>query len=259
MFARKQNGEVDCKSMSNELYDWAFDESERGGQKIGVLLCEGDESSVDYAIYSLIFPSLMVIPVGGCVNVMKCIEPLRKRLTPIKMYVFGIIDRDALSKREIKELYKKKGVNTTKLPFIENIICSPEVIKCVCKSRDIDFDSFLHELQVEVMKYLWRRIKDRVPINLSIGKEELIEALYIQAKTSNRTVCKEVGPTNVLYAFRDKAIASIIGSKLGLKGKKGYYSVILDLIQKEEYKDELRHAFSKYIPKLEFYTDFDEE
>jgi hypothetical protein len=260
MFTRNENGEINLKSICNEIYGWAVTELDRDVSKrrIGVLLCEGDETSVDMAVYQLVFPDLLVVPVGGCTNVIKFTNALRKRLRSLKMYCFGIVDRDSLSKQEIKKLYESSGVNTTKLPFIENLISTPEVIKCVCDYKQVDFEPFLQSVQAEVMKHLWRTLKDTIPINISVEKWEVIRSLYMRASTSRKEVSKEVGPNNVLYVFRDKGITSIIASKLGIKGKHGYYSLIIELVKIEEYQDELRHAFSRFIPKLEFYEDFED-
>ncbi len=259
MFTRNENGEVNLKAICNEIYGWALTEVNRPieSRRIGVLLCEGDESSVDMAVYQLVFPNLLVVPVGGCSNVIKFTNTLRKWLRKVKMYCFGIVDRDSLSKQEIKRLYENSGVCTTKLPFIENLISTPEVIKCVCEYKKVDFIPFLHSVQEDVMKHLWRTLKDTIPINISIEKRESIKSLYLRASTSSKEVSKEVNPDNVLYVFRDKGITSIISSKLGIKGKHGYYSMIIELVKMKEYQDELRHAFSRYIPVLEPYEDFE--
>ena len=252
-----EHSEVKHKNICNEIVCQAISESEKEDHKIGVLLCEGDEYSIDQAVYRLVFPDLLIFPVGGCSNVMRMVNQLRTKLAPFEMYAFGIIDRDALSKKDIKRLRDNLGVYTTKLPFIENIICSPEVLKFVSKYRNLDYEDFLRKVQEELVKILWQRLKETLPINIAVEKNEKIEHLFIGAYTRKKEIVKEVCAKNILYSYRDKVITVIVGTHAGIKGKKAYYSMILDMIDSEEYREDLQRVFSMFIPKLEFY-DFDD-
>ena len=254
-FTRNENGDVNSRVISNEIVYWAMEESEKAEEdrKLGVLLCEGDENSIDCAVYRLVFPNLLVIPVGGCSNVMRIVPNLRIKLAPFNMYAFGIIDRDALSKKEIKRLLKTHGINTTKLPFIENIICAPETLKIICKYKDIDYDYLLHQVQTELMKILWQKFKETLPINLGIEKNERLKVLMIGASTKRQDILKEVSENNILYSYRDKIITVIIGSHIGIKNKKEYYNMVIEMIKDDHYRDDLLAVFAKFIPKLEPY------
>ena len=245
---------VSTKTICNEIVMWAVGESKKKETNyIGVLLCEGDESSVDCAVYRIVFPDLLVVPVGGCATVVRMLPNLRVKLAPFKMYAFGMIDRDALSKKEIKKLLKTTGVNTTKLPFIENIICAPETLKFVCKYKGVEYEPVLQTVQAELMKTLWQRFKETLPINLGFEKNEKIIVLRLGASTKSHDISKEVDESNILYSYRDKVITSIIGTHVGIKGKKAYYSMILDMIKDDEYKDDLAKTFARFVPKLELY------
>ncbi|MBR3280410.1 MAG: hypothetical protein IKI57_01005 [Clostridia bacterium] len=258
MFTRNENGDVNSKVVSNEIVFWAMEETEKAEEerKQGVLLCEGDENSIDCKVYSLVFPNLLVVPVGGCSNVMRIVPNLRIKLAPFKMYAFGIIDRDALSKKEIKRLLKTHGINTTKLPFIENIICAPETLRIICKYKDIDADELIHQVQTELMKILWQKFKETLPINLGIEKNEKLKILMIGASTKRQDILKEVDENNILYSYRDKIITVIIGAHIGIRNKKDYYAMIIDMINNPEFRDDLATVFAKFIPKLEVY-DFE--
>ena len=253
MFTRDATGEVDHRRILNEIECWAYNEIKKDEPMLGVLLCEGTDASVDKDVYEVVFPDLLVVPVGGCTNVVRYLHPLRRRLAQYGMYAYGIIDRDALSKAEVKRLHDANGIYTTKLPFIENIICTPEVLKYVCKYKGRSYDEVLNQVQEELLKTLWKKLKEALPINLGIEKNERIVSLSIGASTKKKTINKHVEAGNILYSYRDKVITSIIGSHIGIKGKKEYYQMIRDMLAKEKYREDMAKAFARFIPKFEFY------
>ncbi len=245
---------MDCSMKTQkEIANYALDFHDNNPENVGILLCEGTDTSIDQEVYSIVFPDLLVIPVGGCSTVSRLLPRLRNMLSVYRLYVFGIIDRDALSKKEIKSLYEKSGLYVTKLPFIENIICTPEVLKIVCRERGLDYKPFLKMIEEEMMKILWQKLKETLPINLAIDKREKILRLSIGAATKKKTIQKDVTSSSILYSYRDKIITSIIASHLGIQGKKAYYAYISSLIANEMYRDDLAKAFSNFIPLFEVY------
>ncbi len=221
--------------------------------KVGILLCEGDDNSIDKAVYSLVFPELCIVPVGGCSIVSRYTPKIRNNLLDLGIYVFGIIDRDALSKREIKNLNYRTGVYTTKLPFIENIICAPETLEIVCDIKNLDFELLLNKIETELLKTLWQKMKEALPINLGVEKNERIKSLCVGVETRKKQILKVVSKDNILYSYRDKIIVSIVGNALGLQGKKPYYNEIMEMMKNPDYSLRFAKVFSGFIPKLEFY------
>ncbi len=236
-----------------QVVDLALELHEKNKDSIGVLLCEGTDTSIDKAVYECVYPELIVIPVGGCTNVTRLLPKVRSTLANFKLYGFGIIDRDALSKKEIKNLHNSIGLYVTKLPFIENIICSPEVLKIVCKDRGIDFNTLIKQVQEELMKNLWQHLKETLPINLAIDEKDRLICLKISASTKKKEIEKTVTDESILYSYRDKIVASIVANHIGLKGKKAYYGYMTNLIQNKAYTNELARAFSFVVPELELY------
>lgn len=246
--------ESKMKFLVKDIVNYVLDEIENDETKIGVLLCEGDENSIDKAVYSSIFPNLVVLPVGSCTTIARLLYRVRKKLSTYRLFAYGIIDRDALSKSEIKRLFKEKGLNTTKLPFIENIICTPEVLTYVCKARGLEFEKVKKRIQDELIKTLWQQLKETLPINIAILKQERIDYILIQAATRGKRVKKVVNRNNILYAYRDKIIVSIVGSAVGIRHRKDYYEEIKKLLKNEEYREHIIKAMATYIPRLELYN-----
>ena len=250
---KENQEEKRAKVLAKDIVDFVLDEIEKDPSKIGVLLCEGCGTSIDKTVYSAIFPNLIVIPVGSCTTIMRLLYRVRRKLQAYGIYAFGIIDRDALSKQEIKNVFAEKGIYTTKLPFIENIICAPEVLMYVCEEKNLDFEYVKKKIQNELIKMLWQHLKETLPINIAIQKDEWIENIAIRAATKQKKVEKLVDRDSILYAYRDKVIVSVVANAVGIRHRKDYYEEIRILLQKEKYRDALIRVMAKYVPKLELY------
>lgn len=251
---RKEESARQQKIYAHTIVLTAMDEIERNPEKIGVLLCEGDENSIDKVIYSAVFPNLVIVPLGSCCTIMRILNRVKRTLATDKIYAFGIIDRDALSKSEIKRLKKERGVYTTKLPFIENIACAPEVIRYVCEDLCLDYEKVIEKIHEQLIKTLWQKLKEALPINLGIEKNERIEMIQIGASTKRKTILKTVDRENILYAYRAKVIVSVVASEMGMKNRDEYYGKIKQMLMDERYYDNLVKVMSNFIPKLEAYN-----
>lgn len=216
--------------------------------KTSILLCEGEKQSIDYAVYSRIYNDFVVIPVGGCTDVIKLV-PIIRRI--IRCYgegylVVGIMDRDRLSKKEITWYRETVGVFCTKLPFIENIICTPNVIEVLCLWQNRSYEEIIFYINEELMKDLTRKMRERLPVNVHIPHETSIKEVRLSLSIG---VEKVVTVDNVLYTYRDKAIANIAASAFNRNGRASYYELIKSALE-SEYQNEILHCMAMYLPKL---------
>ena len=235
------------KIQAIELSKKATKIMESDKSKKGVLLCEGEYTSIDYAVYSVIYPKLIVFPIGGCVEIRK-LMPFMRKYCPFKTY--GIIDRDNHSKREIEDMKENNNVYCTKLPFIENIICCPEVIEIVAPLKGKFFEDFIEEIQVALASILANKLRHLNPINVYIPEEEEIQVVTITIMTKNGIIVnKLITKQNIMYTFRDKVIVVEVANALGLSNKEAYYKFIAKLLN-SRYSKELIKAISKYLPKI---------
>ena len=120
------------KERAIELAEYVDEIMRKDKSKKAVLLCEGKYDSIDYMIYKEVYPEFIVIPSEGCTDI-KNLMPFMKKYCEYK--TFGLIDRDNNSKKRIRALAKDKKIFCTKLPFVENIICCPEVLKIISKLK----------------------------------------------------------------------------------------------------------------------------
>ena len=227
-----------------------IDENYNSSIHAGVLLCEGNENSIDVKLYSKVYPYLFVLPIGGCTDVINLIHSIRKRNEEV--LIVGLIDRDSNSKEEIKHLQKDKGVYCTKLPFIENIICTPEIIKILCRYLNMDYKKTIKQIEESLMKSWINKLKDHFPVNVSISRDDLIESAFISIKKKDGgTVEKTIIEANILYTYRDKTIASIVADAFMLKGRPAYYNFIAEMLEESLVSHDILMATRAYLPMIE--------
>ena len=92
------------------------------GARRKVLFVEGEQQSLDKALYSLIFPDVSVIPKGSCRNVEQAAVAIRSAQNLHWIAAFGLIDNDNRSAADISEL-KTKGVYAVSSHSVESVLC----------------------------------------------------------------------------------------------------------------------------------------
>lgn len=211
--------------------------------KKGVILCEGLETSIDVAVYSIVYPSLIVIPSNGCTDVIRMVPRIRKYSD---FPVYGIIDRDSRSKRIVNSL-ARQGIFTTKLPFIENIICCPEVLKVICRDKGLDYQAIIRKIRSELTNVLAEKLRYLNPFNVEIPSEQEISCVKITIVSKDRTVNKSIDLDNVMYTFRDKTIVSEVADAMGFRSKEVYYQFIAEEMN-GKLRSKLTSVMSRYLP-----------
>ena len=214
----------------------------------GVLFCEGEANSVDVSLYQKVYPSYFVVPVGGWSSVITFQRYLRRRVHSCPIY--GIIDRDDLSKKEIKKR-EKEGIYCTKLPFIENIIASPEVIELIGKELGIPAEQGIEDVERKLMKILGRRLNSALPVNMGLEENVDVSSITVTIRTASVTVIeKTVSCKEILYTYRDKAVANEAAVTLGLSGKKQYYDFFRSCLENPRLTASILKSVSRYLPEI---------
>ena len=215
---------------------------------MGVLLCEGDDNSLDVKLYGAVYPYLLVIPAGGFADIKKLLPWLKNR---INVPAYGLIDRDGISKKEINVLQNTKQVYCTKLPFLENIICTPEMIKIGARYLKLDYRKTLKNITENAMSSLSRKIKDALPVNISVSRDDIVESVRIViVKDDGCIMEKTVSEANVLYTYRDKTIASHVSEAFGLHGRQDYYAFIITLLEDSVTSTDVINVARSYLPMI---------
>ena len=168
-----------------------------------------------------------------------------------KCQTFGIIDRDNHSKKGIRYLAREENIYCTKLPFIENIICCPEVLKVISPICGKDYSTIIKQIRTSLAEILADKLKLLNPFNVSFPDDEEIQMFTITIVTKNNVVVhKVVNLANIMYTFRDKVIVVQVAYILGLHSKDTYYDFIRDLLYSKDYGEYLVSIMSKYLPEI---------
>lgn len=211
----------------------------------GVLLCEGKRNSLDIAVYKVVYKYMLVLPLEGCENVQKELPRIRQY---VKYPVFAIIDRDNRPKRLIRQLCKQ-GIYVTKLPFIENIVCCPEVLKIICKKYGYNYPKIINRVKRSLTAALAERLSLLNPFNVEIPKDSAVEGITMVIYSDKNTIKKSIDLNNVMYTYRGKIILSEVSAAMGHSEKRWYSGFIIKELD-GELKNKLRAAMSNYLPKI---------
>lgn len=230
------------------IVKYALDVFDKTVQYEGLLLCEGTVTSPDVHLYQKVYSNLLVVPVNGCTEIRKLIFSIRKRMMGYPVY--GIIDRDSLSKKEIKA-WKEKGVYCTKLPFIENIISCPEILKIFCEKHGKDYNEETQKVRMALLHLLTGKLIDSLPINIPIRDDEPIKSIAIKiVKNDGNVVEKVVDMENIIYAYRDKAVANETAYALGINGRTKYYEFFIQCLEDEELAEKIVKSAAAHLPSI---------
>lgn len=217
--------------------------------KKGILLCEGKETSFDKVLYSAVYPELIVVPSNGCTDIIKLL-PFVKKYSEYPS--FGIIDRDNCSKRLIRKREREDEIYSTKLPFIENVICCPEVLKILCKIYEKNYSEVLREVRTALAEILADKMNLLNPFNIELPKDEVVQSVSIKIVTKSRTVVKNIDLSNIMYTFRDKAIVGKVADAMGFRSREVYYKALkTQMDSKNGYA--LIFAMAKYLPDIKYF------
>jgi ABC-type branched-subunit amino acid transport system ATPase component len=173
------------------------------GSRKPILFVEGNESSLDKAIYRCCFPDWTVVPKGSCENVIHSVVTMRKNETLTRITCSGIVDADDYNPEEIQYL-SHLGIATLPVSEIENIILLPAVSRAIAESEayeDEDLEQQLASLaqaifstlQVEgaidkvVTRHCRRRI-DRLLKKIDLSDASTIDSLVEKYSTETESL-----------------------------------------------------------------------
>lgn len=107
------------------------------GSRKTVCFCEGDYTSLDYRLYSVLFPNFNIIPVNGHREVISYVDAINKIGSKDSLYGYlpkaiGIVDGDYYNPEQ-KEAWKKKQVFSLPINEVENILVDEVLLSSAVK------------------------------------------------------------------------------------------------------------------------------
>lgn len=102
------------------------------GTRKNVLFIEGGRESLDYSIYQQFYFDYFAIPCESCIKVIESTKALRKHNQLHHLSVFGLIDRDYRTDKEIEEL-RENGIYVLDIAEVEKLFIIEEIFNVVAE------------------------------------------------------------------------------------------------------------------------------
>lgn len=242
------------------------------GSRKNVLFVEGEKSSYDTQLYTVLYPDYYVIACGSCTQVIARTKAFRNNPTLHHCEVYGLIDRDYRSDYEINK-HKEDAIYTLDVAEVENLFLVEELIRLLAahlgRNPDEIFtsikdyvvrDRFTNQIDKQICQSVVAHLKYQLSsIELSKksddeAKTSLNAALHAidYEKTKSEQEIKFREPldrtdyADILRVFNEKGLINSIGHFFGLNDK-AYCSIILALLN-GNMCNEIVKAIEKYLP-----------
>ncbi len=142
------------------------------GSRKNICFCEGDnKSSLDYKLYSILFPQYTVIPVSGHKNVIDYVNTYNNT-TAFTTKAVGIIDGDHHLPQQIKK-WKNNNIFTLPINEIENILCDEYIL-----NKAIDIFCTEEGMLTKYKDNFWKVLNENIEKQATSYVNEYINNLF---------------------------------------------------------------------------------
>lgn len=241
------------------------------GSRKNILFVEGEESSFDTQLYSILYPEYFIIPCGSCIQVIMRTKSFNSTQGIHNCNVYGIIDRDFRTEDEINRL-EKDNIYTLKVSEVENLFIIEELIHFLADHLAKDFNDVFSNVKHYVINERFRKqicsqvkksVVSQIKHELSIveiselnTKESFTNAIgsisfdsiYNETLDSYKEALESNNYNKVLKIFNEKGLAKSIGHYLGFQNN-DYLNTVISILRNKEH-NEVLEIFKNYIPKL---------
>lgn len=251
------------------------------GSRRPILFVEGNENSLDLAIYRSCYPQWAVIPRGSCEHVVHAVSTMRANAQLTRITCAGIVDADDYSEEDVR-LLNDLGVFALPVSEVENLFLLPEVSRAIARLEGFDgaevekkldglraavFELLKLQTAVDevVVRYCRRRI-DRVlkkinllgPKNMADLTQEYraqtanldIEGLAVVANDKIRRAIENDDLKSLLTIYDNKGLLALAASHLKNTNKKAFESWLTRMLRDQEKAADLAAALKVVLPAV---------
>lgn len=139
-FSRQNATKLWAKSYEGEIWDFEILNEEMPipeqlylevlGSRLPIIFIEGDNSSIDYEIYSQVFTDYTLKPVNSCTKVIQIAKSFNDAFDVHHIQSYGIIDRDRRDNVDVNNLVSK-NIWVLDVAEAENLLLLKEVVETV--------------------------------------------------------------------------------------------------------------------------------
>ncbi|GHU82502.1 hypothetical protein FACS1894196_0920 [Clostridia bacterium] len=237
------------------------------GNRKPVMFVEGTKGSLDYKLYSVLYPDYYVVPCESCKDVRaftKAVNTLKETQPSFDLTAIGIVDRDFRPQAEIDAL-KADNVYVLGVAEVENLFLIESVVVIVndhLKQASVITEDKVSEIVSEVTKEY--KLKRKEQIERAVGAE--IQYALSQSNFKTKTdyesaiekICYDNIATEKASLFHEDTEYSNILLRYNNKGLKrfpervfgqdDYRGIVLRLAEGDK-QAEIREALRPYLPE----------
>lgn len=156
------------------------------GSRKTVCFCEGDYTSLDYRLYSALFPNLNIIPVNGHREVISYVDAINKIESKDPLYDYlpkaiGIVDGDYYNPEQ-KKAWLRKQVFSLPVNEVENILVDKNLLSYSCS----EFSAEDNALENYYNKF-WKKVsEEKETLAINFVKEYIhcsLKEYYLKEKS----------------------------------------------------------------------------
>jgi energy-coupling factor transporter ATP-binding protein EcfA2 len=240
------------------------------GSRKPVVFVEGEAGSYDTALYRAVLSDYLVIPRGGCENVIQSVKALKSNSQLHHLDVSGLIDKDRRMDAEISAL-REHSIFVMSVAEVENLFCTKEVLALASErlARDpvADFEAvstaIFKRLQSELEKQVSLHAIGEIKFRLNcydaraVGKDELesalrslaaginVDSLYQESLTRFEKAIHENDFEALLRLYNRKSLSDQAGKALGLASHE-LPELVIRLAQSDS-GQKVRDALARYL------------
>ena len=271
------------KSFNGQVWEWEEVPEVEGfpeelllqvlGTRRPILFVEGDNGSLDVALFRFLYPEHTVIPRASCHEVIQSVTTLRALPQLHHLRIHGIIDRDRRPDNEIEKL-KTKGIETLIVAEVENLFWVPEVLQVLArqmglpadetlaKAQDFIFRALQKELETQISLHVANEVQFRLDkfngktqgqanieqeVNRVVQSVDVV-GLYSEVAAQFQRAIEEQDYSKVLRLYNRKTLAGQMSKTFNLADMTLPHHILR--LAQGEHAAELRQAFSSYLPRL---------
>lgn len=241
------------------------------GSRRPVLFVEGDNDSLDYLIYSAVYPGRYVVSVGSCERVIQFTKALNSAPQLHHLSAAGIVDRDRRSSDEVHALYQR-SIHVLGVAEVENLILTPGVLRevseqlgfgedKVSETQELIFDRLDAEKEKQISEraiYYARRqlvahfdekagaASDLEVVIRSLGSEIETKNIIDEARRDIDLAIEGRNYELVLQVFNAKGLASHVAHSIFALSKVGKEDGLTNFVRRHLHS----HKQSKIVDAL---------
>ena len=244
------------------------------GYRNRILFVEGTPTgSLDFPLYTALFPDISVVPKGSCEEVQKAVIGLHDSQDIHHVEAFGLIDRDNREDEDVEEL-SKKGIFALEVYAVESLYYCSDAIAAIAdqqaESLNEDKNKLIESANKKAIDDLkkhaermtarrcerqvketmsknlnWETIIDNPtqPIEISINNPFTDELKHFNKLIKEENLDKLVGR----YSVRESGAFELIAKSLRCPNKKDYERRVITQIRRDK---ELVEKLKKHIGPL---------